>query len=167
MSEIIIEPIADRHIESFHHALDTVARERRYLTFLEAPPLESTRDFVRDMIAHGHSQFVATTKGAVVGWCDIRRHSQPVHAHGGALGMGILPSFRGQGLGERLIRVTIDDALAKGLVRIELSVHADNARAIRLYERVGFAREGIGRQAVRIDGRFLDVIAMAFVLYEY
>ncbi|WP_283194430.1 GNAT family N-acetyltransferase [Rhizobium sp. AN80A] len=167
MSEIIIEPIADRHIESFHHALDTVARERRYLTFLEAPPLESTRDFVRDMIAHGHSQFVASSEGAVVGWCDIRRHSQPVHAHGGALGMGILPGFRGQGLGERLIRVTIDDALAKGLVRIELNVHADNVRAIRLYERVGFAREGIGRQAVRIDGRFLDVIAMAFVLYEH
>ena len=167
MSEIIIEPIADRHIESFHHALDTVARERRYLTFLEAPPLESTRDFVRDMIANGHSQFVASSEGAVVGWCDIRRHSQPVHAHGGALGMGILPSFRGQELGERLIRVTIDDALAKGLVRIELNVHADNVRAIRLYERVGFVREGIGRQAVRIDGRFLDVIAMAFVLYEH
>ncbi|MDM9644383.1 GNAT family protein [Rhizobium sp. S163] len=163
MTETVIEPIAERHIESFHQALDTVARERRYLTFLEAPPLESTRDFVRDMIANGHSQFVAVSDGSVIGWCDIRRHSQPVHAHGGSLGMGLVPAFRGQGLGERLIRLTVDDALAKGLLRIELSVHADNVRAIRLYERVGFVREGVGRHAVCIDGRFLDVIQMALV----
>ena len=163
MSEIDIVPIAEQYIDSFHRALDTVARERRYLTFLEAPPLDSTRAFVRDMIANGHTQFVAVADGAVVGWCDIRRHSQPVHAHGGALGMGILPAFRGKGLGERLIRTTIKDAQAKGLVRIELNVHADNARAIRLYDRVGFVREGIGKDFVCIDGRYIDVISMAIV----
>jgi len=163
MTEITIEPISDKHIEGFHRALDTVARERRYLTFLQAPPLESTRVFVRDMIENGHSQFVALSDDEVIGWCDVRRHSQPVHAHGGALGMGVLPGFRGQGLGERLIRATIDDAQRKGLARIELSVHADNARAIRLYERVGFIREGIGTDAVCIDGRLLDVIRMALV----
>lgn len=77
--------------------------------------------------------------------------------------MGVLPAFRGKGLGERLIRATIGDAQAKGLVRIELNVHADNARATRLYERVGFVREGIGKDAVCIDGRYIDVIRMALV----
>lgn len=163
MNDIDIVPIAEQHIDGFHQALDTVARERRYLTFLEAPPLESTRAFVRDMIANGHSQFVAIADGAVAGWCDIRRHAQPIHAHGGALGMGILPAFRSKGLGERLIRKTIEDAQSKGLVRIELNVHADNGRAIRLYERVGFVREGIGKDFVCIDGRYLDVISMAIV----
>ena len=164
MTGIAIEPIAERHIEGFHRALDTVARERRYLTFLEAPPLESTRSFVRDMIANGHSQFVAVSEGDVVGWCDIRRHSHAIRAHGGSLGMGILPAFRGEGLGQRLITATIDDARSKGLHRVELSVHADNARAMRLYERAGFVREGAGRDAVCIDGRYLDVIHMALLL---
>ncbi|MBB2794036.1 UNVERIFIED_ORG: hypothetical protein GGD58_002900 [Rhizobium pisi] len=39
MSDIRIEPIAAAHIESFHRALDTVAREKKYLSMLEATPL--------------------------------------------------------------------------------------------------------------------------------
>ena len=36
MNPIEIVPIAEAHIESFHRTLDVVARERRYLAFLEA-----------------------------------------------------------------------------------------------------------------------------------
>lgn len=97
MSDIDIVPIAEPHIDGFHHALDTVSRERRYLTFLEAPPLESTRAFVRDMIANGHSQFVAIADGAVVGWCDIRRHAQPIHAHAGRSAWGSCRLFAARG----------------------------------------------------------------------
>jgi hypothetical protein len=41
--EIRIVPIAAQHVEAFHRALDLVARERKYLAFLEAPPFEATR----------------------------------------------------------------------------------------------------------------------------
>ena len=54
-----IVPMAETHIESFHRALDTVARERKYLAFLEAPPLPRTRDFVLGMIEKRNPQFVA------------------------------------------------------------------------------------------------------------
>ena len=46
MDTIEIVPIAESHIEGFHRDLDIVALERRYLAFLEAPPIESTRAFV-------------------------------------------------------------------------------------------------------------------------
>ncbi|MDO1582287.1 GNAT family N-acetyltransferase [Rhizobium oryzicola] len=164
MGAIAIEPIREAYIEGFHQALDTVSRERRYLAFLEAPPLESTREFVRDNITNGHPQFVAVSDGRVVGWCDIRRHEREVHAHRGTLGMGILPEFRDRGLGRRLITVTIDAARAIGLRRIELDVHADNVRAKALYEKVGFVLEGVAREAVLIDGRFIDLIKMAMLL---
>jgi RimJ/RimL family protein N-acetyltransferase len=42
-------------------------------------------------------------------------------------------------------------------------VHADNARAISLYERVGFVREGIVRDAVCVDGEYRDAITMALI----
>ena len=70
---ISIEPIRAEHIESFHHALDAVSRERKYLSFLEAPPLEAVRAFVLDMIENDHPQFVAIAGGKVIGWCDIRQ----------------------------------------------------------------------------------------------
>jgi hypothetical protein len=46
MGGVEIVPIAEKHIESFHRTLEFVAWERRYLSFLEAPPFESARAFV-------------------------------------------------------------------------------------------------------------------------
>jgi RimJ/RimL family protein N-acetyltransferase len=161
-SEIRILPISAEHIEGFHKALDTVAREREYLSLLEAFPLEETRAFVLGMIESGNPQFVAVADGQVVGWCDISRHFFPSHAHAGKLGMGIIPAYRGRGLGRPLIETTLQAARKAGIERVELSVHADNARAIALYEKVGFVREGLARKSVRIDGRYKDAIHMAF-----
>ncbi|MFK0163318.1 GNAT family N-acetyltransferase [Rhizobium sp. NPDC090279] len=162
-ADITILPIASEHIEGFHKALDTVAREREYLAMLEAFPLEETRAFVLGMIAKGNPQFVALAGGNVVGWCDISRHTFPSHAHAAWLGMGIIPAYRSQGLGRRLIETTIRAAGDAGIERVELSVYADNARAIALYEKVGFVREGLARKAVRIDGRYKDKIHMAII----
>jgi len=161
-SEIRIQPISAAHIEGFHKALDTVAREREYLSLLEAFPLEETRAFVLGMIKNRNPQFVALADGKVVGWCDISRHMFPSHAHAGKLGMGIIPAYRGQGVGRRLIETTLRAARDAGMERIELSVHSDNDRAIALYEKVGFVREGLARKSVRIDGRYKDAIHMAF-----
>jgi hypothetical protein len=38
MDTVGIVPMAQGDIESFHRTLDFVARERRYRSFLEAPP---------------------------------------------------------------------------------------------------------------------------------
>jgi len=156
-------PIAPEHIESFHRALDTVARERKYLTLFEAPQLPQTREFVMENITSGNPQFVALEEGEVVGWCDIRRHFFPAHAHRGTLGMGIIPAYRGRGLGARLLNATLEAAFDAGFVRVELNVHADNVQAIALYERVGFVREGVVRDAAFIDGEYRDAIAMALI----
>lgn len=163
ISGIRIEPIAAAHIDSFHHALDTVAREKKYLSMLEATPLPQTRDFVMGMIAKGNPHFVAVTGNEVIGWCDISRHFFPSHAHRGNLGMGILPAYRGKGLGRRLIEATLKAAREAGFARVELNVYEDNSRAITLYEKVGFEREGIVRRAAHIDGRFIDAIGMALL----
>lgn len=77
--------------------------------------------------------------------------------------MGLLPEFRGHGVGERLARAVMDAALARGAERIELEVFASNARAIRLYERLGFVREGVRRRARKLDGEYTDDVLMAYM----
>lgn len=161
--EIRIEPIREDHVEGFREALDIVARERKYLIFLEAPPFSAMLAFVRDNIAAGHPHMVAVADGKVVGWCDIRRATRDAQAHCGVLGMGIVPGYRDRGLGRRLITAALDAARAAGLHRVELNAHADNLRAIALYERVGFEHEGIARDAVKIDGRYIDSVNMALI----
>jgi RimJ/RimL family protein N-acetyltransferase len=161
--DVTIRRISSGDVEGFHRALDFVARERRYLALLEAPPLEMTREFITNIIANGHVQFVAVSGNDVVGWCDILPENRPAHAHSGTLGMGLLPQFRGKGLGFALIKAALGEARHKGLVRVELTVNADNARAIALYKKVGFKIEGLMRDAVLIDGDYKDLILMAIV----
>ena len=48
-----------------------------------------------------------------------------------------------------------------GVLRIELTVFADNTRAIRLYERFGFEHEGRLRGYALRDGRYVDALTMA------
>ncbi len=57
------------------------------------------------------------------------------------------PAFKGAGCGEKLMAAA--RALAPG--RVRLDVNADNMRAIRFYERGGFAQ--IGRGANTLSGR--------------
>jgi ribosomal protein S18 acetylase RimI-like enzyme len=163
MASVEIVPITQDHIESFHRALDFVARERRYLSFLEAPPLPSVRAFVLDNISHGHPQWVAVSAGQVVGWCDVVPKPRPIYAHVGVLGIGLLPEFRGQGLGGRLIRQTLAAARAFGLTRVELSVRESNEGAIALYKRIGFEIEGLQRNATRVEGVYENVVLMAIL----
>jgi ribosomal protein S18 acetylase RimI-like enzyme len=161
VNAVEIVPITQGHIESFHRTLDFVARERRYLAFLEGPPLERTRAFVLDHIKRGHPQFVAVSAGKVVGWCDVTPNDRPIYAHAGVLGMGLLPQFRGQGIGTNLIRATLDAARSAGLRRVELTVRESNTGAIKLYQKVGFEIEGLQRNAILIDGAYENTICMA------
>jgi hypothetical protein len=45
-----VVPLTEEHVEGFRAALDVVAKERRYLLFLKAPPLAQVRKFVRGSI---------------------------------------------------------------------------------------------------------------------
>ena len=152
MDTVEIVPITQDHIDGFHRALDFVARERRYLAWLEAPPPEVTRAFVLDHLKRGHPQFVAVSAGEVVGWCDIQPRDRPIFAHVGILGMGLLPRFRGRGIGTDLIRRSLAAARAFGFHRVELTVREHNTGAVELYRKVGFATEGLQRDAVQVDG---------------
>ena len=156
-----IVPIERRHIAGFRDVLDGVARERRWLAFLEAPPLPRIRSFVLNGLRTGMTQFVAVDDGRVVGWCDVNPKTHETLRHSGVLGMGVAASHRGQGLGAALLRATIEAASARGIRRVELVVRADNAAAIALYERHGFELEGRLRDYMIVDGIACDALAMA------
>jgi ribosomal protein S18 acetylase RimI-like enzyme len=159
-----IVPIAEEHIPGFRAAVDVVARERKYLAFLEAPPLEDVTRYVLDNIAHGYPQFVVLSPATVVGWCDVvPNRSRAIYSHCGTLGIGLLAEFRGKGIGRQLMQRTIDAAFAFGLTRIALTVREENANAIALYRSLGFETEGLHRNAVCIEGEYENLYSMALL----
>lgn len=166
MQNYQIIPINEQYIEGFREAVGSVARERKYLAFLDAPSLEMARAFVMENLREGWPHIIAVSVSAdsVIGWCDITSLHRPVFAHSGALGVGVLAPFRGQGIGEALMRAALEKARSRGLTRIELTVREQNKPAIALYEKLGFQQEGLHRNAVRIDDVYENHISMALLL---
>ena len=164
MGDVVIRPIELADIDGFARVTNSVMRERQYLAFLEGFPIDEAASFVARNIRLGNPQYVVEDGGEIVGWCDIRRETIPVYAHCGHLGMGLLPPYRGRGIGERLIRASIEAARAAGFERIELSVYARNTRAVALYRKVGFVHEGTRVRGKKVDGEYDDVHLMGMVL---
>jgi RimJ/RimL family protein N-acetyltransferase len=156
-----IVPLLPRHLRGFHAALDSVAREGRFLAMIEAPPLDATRRFLRNGTAAGSVQLVALVDDTVVGWCDVSRAAWNTRRHSGTLGMGVIASHRGRGIGRALLETTLARAGEAGITRVELRVRTDNTAAIRLYERCGFEVEGTCRRYLVHDGRSHDALLMA------
>jgi RimJ/RimL family protein N-acetyltransferase len=78
--------------------------------------------------------------------------------------MGVRADAGGAGVGAALLRHAMQWAAGHGLHRLELTVMAHNHRAISLYERMGFSREGRRRQCLIVDGQFVDELTMAAIL---
>jgi ribosomal protein S18 acetylase RimI-like enzyme len=156
--DVVIRRSTPADVESFRSTLDAVARERRWLAMVEAPSIEQVRQF---QATSGLIQFVAAREDEVVGWCDVNPKSQEGMRHCAVLGMGLLPDYRGQGLGQRLLQEVLSAARESGITRVELEVFATNTAAIKLYERLGFVHEGRKRGARILDGRTEDMLCMA------
>ncbi len=158
-----IVPITEQHINGFSAAVDSVARERKYLAFLEGPSISMSKAFVLNNIAGNWPHVVAIHNHQVIGWCDITSLNRPVFAHSGSLGIGVLKPYRGHGVGGALLAAALKKAREKGLTRIELTVRENNTSAIKLYEKFGFVKEGIHQNSVCIDGQYENHVFMALL----
>ena len=157
---MIIRPITPEDVPAYRAVVDSVAKEKRYILRVEAPPLKAMQEFVAKNIQKGYPHCVAIVEGAVVGWADVA----PPHdlaAHVGSLGMGVHKDHRGRGLGSSLLKNVVRDAWAHGFTRLDLEVYADNIPAIKLYEKYGYTLEGRKKYARYIGERYQDILIMA------
>ncbi|MPM73692.1 Ribosomal-protein-alanine acetyltransferase [bioreactor metagenome] len=59
--------------------------------------------------------------------------------------VAVLPDYRRQGMGQRLLSAMIDQAKAKGAYSMTLEVRVSNIAAKKLYESFGFKESGLRR----------------------
>jgi RimJ/RimL family protein N-acetyltransferase len=80
-------------------------------------------------------------------------------------GLAIHPGFSGKGYGLSMMQEIKDHTKEHGFLRIELSVAEINKKAIRLYEKAGFEKEGILKKYtfLKFEQIFLDEILMAYL----
>ena len=81
----------------------------------------------------------------------------------------VLPSENhGKGYGPEAIRLLLDFAFNHAnLHKVYLEVWSDNAKAIKAYEKVGFRKEGVRREAGFRNGGYCDKIEMGILDREF
>jgi len=76
--------------------------------------------------------------------------------------------FQGKGYGSEAMLLMLDYGFGIcNMHRIELNVFSYNERAIRVYEKLGFKREGVQREALYYNHAYHDSILMAMLEDEY
>lgn len=109
--------------------------------------------------------FLAESEAGPVGALFGMRGTARKTRHSLYLVIGILRSHWHQGIGRSLLQAAQDWATVRGMHRLDLSVQTTNTRAVALYERAGFEREGLKRHSLWMgDGKFGDEWLMSKLL---
>ena len=90
---------------------------------------------------------VAETDGAIAGYMGVWK----ILDEGHITNVAVSPEYRRRHIGEALIKRMIADTEAEGITSWTLEVRVDNDPAIRLYEKMGFRREGLRKKYYAYD----------------
>lgn len=108
--------------------------------------------------------FTAIKDEAVVGYVMVKGDDTNRTSHRAYIAIGVHENYRGQGVGSLLFSKVHEWARERNLSRLELTVLAKNSGAIHLYEKLGYEREGIKRNSLKINGELEDEIFMSKLL---
>jgi ribosomal protein S18 acetylase RimI-like enzyme len=147
--------------------ISKVARERLFLATTSGFNPLLTRDYLKFLKKKGGIHLIALDGDIVVGWCDVTPGMFEGFPQVGRLGIGLLPEYRGKGLGRSLLCRTIEAAFMSSVERIELEVFSSNLAAISLYRSAGFREEGRKPKGRKFDGRGGDVILFGLFREEW
>jgi RimJ/RimL family protein N-acetyltransferase len=131
--------------------------ENWYLNMLKSPPAE------HPMVI----EIRQAEEWLMVGNCGI--HQIDWRCRSAELGIFIgEKGYWNQGYGTEAMRLLLKHGFETlNLNRLALDVYENNLRAVRSYEKAGFVHEGRKRQAVYMDGRYMDLLIMSVLRGEW
>jgi aminoglycoside 6'-N-acetyltransferase len=121
----------------------------------------------RDELRNEGLAFAIELDGEVVGWLGFEEELYPDYAHA-SLDLFLAPEAQDRGLGPAALRLVAGWLVRDhGHHRLTIDPAAENGRAIRAYEKVGFRPVGVMRRCERrADGRMGDNLLMDVLAEE-
>ena len=123
---------------------------------------------IEDLQEPGSTPYVIEFSSRVVGWIQWSAEEDPDY-RSASIDIYLDPAARGRGLGTDAVRTMARHLIDEhGHHRLEIDPAADNAAAIRCYEKVGFRPVGIRRRSERgNDGSWHDGLLMDLLADEF
>jgi RimJ/RimL family protein N-acetyltransferase len=107
---------------------------------------------------------VAEAAGQIIGFVTCHGGNRAATRYASGIGISVDVEWRDKGVGTALMRHAVEWARQHPtLQRLELEVFEENARALHVYQKLGFAIEGLKRRAYFKDGAFVNAYMMALI----
>ena len=162
--EFFIRPFEERDVRGLNE-IRRMRGVRETIPTLASESLEFTEAVVKAAPAvTPNLSAVACENGEekLIGNALLRLCEKPKMRHTASLAIVVRAGWQDMGVGRalltELLRIVDEDLM---LVRVSLEVAEENARAIHLYESLGFEREGLLKYAYSEGGEFKNLVAMA------
>jgi aminoglycoside 6'-N-acetyltransferase len=154
---VVVRPVVDADIP----ALEAILCEPEVLRWW-------MRDTWERVDEEGSTVFAILVDGAVVGCIEYAEETDPDYRHAG-VDLFVAARFQGRGIGTDALRAVltylVDDL---GHHRVIIDPAVENARAIHVYEKLGFRRVGVMRRYERAaDGTWRDGLLMELLAEEF
>jgi aminoglycoside 6'-N-acetyltransferase len=141
--DLILRPLAESDVAELRRIHELAEVMRWWDVPEDGFPLTDESDSTR---------FTIEVDGVIAGMIQFYEESEPKYRHAN-IDVFLDPALHGRGIGteavRRVVRLLIDE---RGHHRITIDPAADNAAAIRAYEKAGFNRVGVMRQYERDTG---------------
>lgn len=128
--------------------------------------LEQEQKHIQSMLeGRLNNQLVAMEGNQIVGLCGLHgRSGRKRVSHVASVGITVLKSHWGQGIGYALMKEQERYAKENGIAKINLEVRTDNQAAINLYLKCGYEKEGINKRSMLINGEYIDTFYMGLCI---
>jgi RimJ/RimL family protein N-acetyltransferase len=123
--------------------------------------IEEQEQLLKDIVGSDSKVlFVVESNGDVVGFAAATGGLANRNRHSAFIAIGVLQAYWRRGIGRQLLQFIESWAKEHDINRLDLNVSPHNHRAIDLYEKFGFARAGIKRNSLLVDGQYISEVYM-------
>lgn len=161
---MVIREIKDNDAEAFWQMQFELDKETKFMLY---EPNERTKntDLINSLIQKSINGedllLVAENDEDIVGFLGAKRGALNRIKHSAYIVVGVRKYFQGMGIGTEFFKRLDLWARQKNITRLELTVVCENTRAKHLYEKNGFVIEGIKKNTMIVDGKYVDEYCMA------
>ena len=151
---------------SFYECLKGLDLETKFMMF-EPDERKWNENLIEALSGNGENLLLGVfTDKKIIGFLSAKRGAYRRIRHIAYIVIGIRKDYHHRGIGTKLFKALDIWSDKNNITRLELTVEVPNTNAIGLYKKSGFSIEGIKKNAMLVDGRYVDEYMMAKIIVE-
>lgn len=156
-----IRRLVDIDARKFYDCLKIIDSETNFMMFEPDERVWNEERISKNLKDENNLVLGVIDDEKIVGFLTAQRGVFRRIRHTAYIVIGIQKNYCNRKLGTKLFQMLDDWAIENKIIRLELTVVCENKGAIRLYEKSGFTIEGIKKNTMYVNGKYVDEYMMA------